>query len=51
MIVLLLGYGQRWGEATWGRLQVPWGGLALACTWGCAVDPLLLVQGVTGRTR
>jgi hypothetical protein len=45
VIVLLLGYGQRWGEATWGRPQVPWGGLALACTWGAAH---LLLQGPAG---
>jgi hypothetical protein len=45
VIVLLLGYGQRWGEATWGRPRVPWGGLALACTWGAAH---LLLQGPAG---
>lgn len=45
VIVTLLGYGQRWGEATWGRPQVPWGGLVLACTWGAAH---VFLQGPAG---
>lgn len=45
VIVTLVGYGQRWGEAVWGRPQVPWGGIALACTWGAAH---LLLQGPAG---
>lgn len=45
VIVLLVGYGHRWGTERWGRPGVPWGGLALACTWGAAH---LLLQGPAG---
>jgi hypothetical protein len=45
VIVVLVGYGQRWGTERWGRPAVPWGGLALACTWGATH---LLLQGPAG---
>ncbi|MBO9569028.1 MAG: hypothetical protein J7503_09390 [Cellulomonas iranensis] len=45
VIVTLLGYGQRWGEAARGRSDVPWGGLVLAATWGLVH---VLLQGPAG---
>ena len=50
LVLLILAFGQAFGERMWSRRHIPWGGILLACTWGGvhALSKGSLTQGVEG---